>query len=115
AGERLVASRLLIRNESMWIILKTTYDESVAAIAPGRLLLQATLEYVLAIRPGARVEFYTNANRDQAEWATELRPISHHQILRGPFAAGLLAIARPSFPGQGKSGAIPRTTGREQP
>lgn len=95
AGERLVASRLLIRNETMWIILKTTYDEAMAAIAPGRLLLQATLEHAMDTLPGAVVEFYTNASRDQAEWATALRPISHHQILRNPLVAGLYALARP--------------------
>jgi CelD/BcsL family acetyltransferase involved in cellulose biosynthesis len=94
AGELLVASRLFIRHERMWIILKTTYDETQSAYAPGRLLLHAVLERAFAEMPGGAVEFYTNASRDNAEWATSLRPIPHHQIIRSRVAAGLLGILR---------------------
>ena len=94
AGERLVASRLLICDKRMWIILKTTYDETQSAYAPGRLLLHAVLERAFAEMPGGAVEFYTNASRDNAEWATSLRPIPHHQIIRSRVAAGLLGILR---------------------
>lgn len=94
AGERLIASRLLICDKQMWIILKTTYDETQSAYAPGRLLLHAVLERAFAEMPGGAVEFYTNASRDNAEWATSLRPIPHHQIIRSRVAAGLLGILR---------------------
>jgi hypothetical protein len=46
-GELLVASRLFIHHEQIWIIIKTTYDETQSAYAPGRLLLYAMLECVL--------------------------------------------------------------------
>lgn len=94
AGERLLASRLFIRNRQMWICLKTTYDEAHSAFAPGRLLLHAMIEHACAEMPAGAVEFYTNANRDQAEWATHLRPIPHHQILRNDLFGGLYGIAR---------------------
>ncbi len=94
AGERLIASRLFIRHERMWIALKTTYDETQSAYAPGRLLLHAVLERACADMTGGSVEFYTNASRDQSEWATTLRPIPHQQILRNGFAAGLLGILK---------------------
>lgn len=94
AGDRLVASRLFICHETMWIALKTTYDETQSAHAPGRLLLHAVLERAFAAMPGGSVEFYTNASRDNAEWATALRPIPHHQILRNDIAAGLLGIVK---------------------
>ncbi len=94
-SERLIASRLFIRHERMWIILKTTYDETLSTFAPGRLLLHAVLERAFAEMPGGAIEFYTNASRDQAEWATALRPIPHHQILRYELAAGLLGILKP--------------------
>jgi CelD/BcsL family acetyltransferase involved in cellulose biosynthesis len=94
AGERLVASRLIIRHERMWIALKTTYDETQSAYAPGRLLLHTMLDHAFADIPDGSVEFYTNATRDQADWATALRPIPHHQILRNNLAAGLLGILK---------------------
>ncbi|MDP2171365.1 MAG: GNAT family N-acetyltransferase [Rhodocyclaceae bacterium] len=94
AGEQLVASRLLIRHEQMWNILKTTYDETQSAFAPGRLLLHAVLERACAEMRSGIVEFYTNATRDQAEWATALRPIPHHQIFRNDLVAGLLGIIK---------------------
>ncbi len=92
AGDRLVASRLFICHEAMWIILKTTYDETQSAYAPGRLLLHAVLERAFAAMPDGSVEFYTNTNRDQAEWANVLRPILHHQIVRNDITIGLLGI-----------------------
>jgi len=94
AGERRIASRLLICDKRMWIILKTTYDESQSAYAPGRLLLHSVLELAFADMPDGAVEFYTNANRDQAAWATALRPIPHQQIISSNLAAGLLVFLR---------------------
>jgi CelD/BcsL family acetyltransferase involved in cellulose biosynthesis len=94
AGERLVASRLIIRHKRMWIILKTTYDETQSTFAPGRLLLHAVLERAFSRMPSGAVEFYTNASRDNAEWATRLRPIPHHQIFRNDLAPGLLGIVK---------------------
>lgn len=92
AGSKLVASRLLIGKEEMWISLKTTYDETQSSFAPGRLLLHDMLEHAFATMPGGTVEFYTNATRDQADWATSLRPIPHHQIFRNDLAATLLSL-----------------------
>jgi CelD/BcsL family acetyltransferase involved in cellulose biosynthesis len=92
AGERLIASRLFISHERMWIALKTTYDETQSAFAPGRLLMKTMLERAFANMPVGSVEFYTNASRDPAEWATTLRPILHHQIFRNELAAGLLGL-----------------------
>lgn len=94
AGERLIASRLCICHERMLIALKTTYDETQSAYAPGRLLLHALLEQACAEMNTGTVEFYTNASRDQAEWATSLRPIPHHQVIRSRVAASLLGILK---------------------
>jgi CelD/BcsL family acetyltransferase involved in cellulose biosynthesis len=97
AGEQVVASRLFIRHEQMWVALKTTYDETQSAFAPGRLLLLEMLERAFTEIPGGQVEFYTNADRDQAEWANALRPIPHHQIFRNDligFLFGMINILR---------------------
>lgn len=94
AGERLIASRLFIGNGKMRIALKTTYDETMATMAPGRLLLHDVLQQAFSSMMGGSIEFYTNASRDQAEWATSLRPIPHRQIVRNDLLAALLVVVK---------------------
>jgi len=94
--DTLAASRLLIKNRQRWIILKTTYDETLAAIAPGRLLLVRLLQQAFSAPDCSTVEFYTNATRDQTDWATSLRYIRHHQILRSEPLVGLVQLVRRS-------------------
>jgi CelD/BcsL family acetyltransferase involved in cellulose biosynthesis len=81
-GGQLAASRLLIGNARMLVILKTTYDESLARFAPSRLLLHRLLERQLTEHAAMTVEFYTNATRDQAEWATFNCTIQNIQLFR---------------------------------
>lgn len=93
-GGKLAASRLIIRDERLWIMLKTSYDESLAAFAPGRQLLHETLKQAFsALRKGS-VEFYTNASIDQAQWATSLRYIRHHQLYRSQWFAAVYLQAK---------------------
>lgn len=91
---KLAAARLMICNPQMWVILKTTYDETLAALAPGRQLLKLALRQAFVERKTGTVEFYTDASHDQAEWATSLRLIHHHQIYRGDVSATLLGLAK---------------------
>ncbi len=93
-GGKVAASRMLIQHDRMWIILKTTYDESMAAIAPGRQLLYEILRQAFTeLNPGT-VEFYTNATRDQAEWATGLRYIRHQQLIRSELFGAVYSLVR---------------------
>ncbi len=69
-GDQLAASRLVIANDRMTVILKTTYDEALALIAPGRLLLHRVIQEQLDSQTGKTIEFYTNATRDQYEWSS---------------------------------------------
>ncbi|MDI6746524.1 MAG: GNAT family N-acetyltransferase [Rhodocyclaceae bacterium] len=92
-GGKLAASRLIIRDARLWIMLKTSYDESLAAVAPGRQLLHETLKRAFSDLQSGSVEFYTNASVDQAQWATSLRYIRHHQLYRSqPLAAAHLLV-----------------------
>lgn len=93
-ADKLAASRLLVGNDRMWVILKTTYDESLAAFAPGRQLLYELLRRITDESSNTTVEFYTNATRDQAEWATDLRYICHHQVYRGEAVSAVRSIAK---------------------
>lgn len=81
-GERLAASRLALCDAHMVVMLKTSYDETLARYAPGRLLLHAAIEDGFATHPGAAIEFYTDASADQLEWATDQRWIEHVSVYR---------------------------------
>lgn len=83
-----VASRLIIDCPTMSVILKTTYDEAFARIAPGRIQLYRLIEDQLTHRPQQTIEFYTNATRDQREWATFGCAIDNIQLFRNPAIAG---------------------------
>lgn len=88
-GEKLAASRLLVSNDDLTIILKTAYDESLAKFAPGRSLLKRYLEHAFAVKKTSAVEFYTNATPDQLAWATGHRHISHVMFFRSAYLAYL--------------------------
>lgn len=80
--QKLIASRLIISNNSIKIMLKTTYDENLARFAPGRLHLRDTLQHIFRENQQNSIEFYTNATQDQLAWATGQRHISHVMIFR---------------------------------
>jgi hypothetical protein len=66
----------------MLITLKTTYDESLAAYAPGRLLDYLFLEREFSEKRFSVVEFYTNASSERQSWGTGTRTISHITVYR---------------------------------
>ena len=82
SGDRMVASRLMIRANGMLVILKTCYDESLAEHAPGWRLLAATLEASFSDPDVQVVEFYTNVNQGQLGWAEGTRWIRHLSLFR---------------------------------
>jgi CelD/BcsL family acetyltransferase involved in cellulose biosynthesis len=86
-NDDLVAMQLCISSPVMLLLLKTTYDESQAALSPGRLLLHALLEKEFADKRTQQVEFYTNADSEQLAWATHDRWISHYLLFRSRFAS----------------------------
>lgn len=93
AGQ-LAASRLLIGNARMLVMLKTAYDETLSRFAPGRLLLYRLLERELGENPERTVEFYTDATRDQAEWATFGCTIQSIQLFRSDCAIAVYMLFR---------------------
>ncbi|TXH27076.1 MAG: GNAT family N-acetyltransferase [Elusimicrobia bacterium] len=93
-GDHLAASRLMIANAEMLILLKTTYDESLSRFAPGRLLLYQLLEEQFRHPTLKTIEFYTNATTDQKEWATFGCTIRNIQIFRSPVVSAAFSILR---------------------
>jgi hypothetical protein len=93
-GEQLAASRLLIAGPTMYVILKTTYDENLGRIAPGRLLLHTILKELFAAPSRRAVEFYTRANKDTLAWSTDQRDIATVTVYRNRLVAGLANLQR---------------------
>jgi hypothetical protein len=82
AGDRLIAGRLVIAADGMAVMLKTAYDESLSKYAPGRLITYLALRDLLEDPVIQRVEFYTKANRDALEWASEQRDMQSVTVFR---------------------------------
>lgn len=80
--ERLAASRLVILDQRMFVILKTAYNIEMAQFAPGRLLLHDVIADAFRRLPGGTLEFYTNATADQFDWATHSRTVIHQTAYR---------------------------------
>jgi CelD/BcsL family acetyltransferase involved in cellulose biosynthesis len=106
-GPRLAASRLVIRQGTTLINLKTAYDETLRDWAPGRLLLFRVVEDVFRNWPGVAIEFYTNATLDQLSWVSEQRSIIHLSIRRAG-AIGSVVRFTQAFRKRAPVGAVSR-------
>lgn len=91
---KLAASRLVIMSDQLFVILKTTYDETLSRFAPGRILLYRLINEQLDHQSGKTIEFYTNATRDQTEWATFECTIQNIQIFRNDAYAALFTLLK---------------------
>lgn len=101
---QLAASRLVISNDRMLIILKTTYNEKFKQYAPSRLLLFELIQFAFLNKPGGTIEFYTDANSDQVSWATGYRWIKHITFFRNELVGQFVEVGnniRRSFTGSG--------------
>ena len=88
-NNKIVASRIAIKNDRLLVMLKTTFDEQYKKYAPGRLLLYLVLEKLFDDASLKTIEFYTNASQDQLSWATGSREICHHTVFRNNLAVFL--------------------------
>jgi CelD/BcsL family acetyltransferase involved in cellulose biosynthesis len=109
-GPQLAASRLIVRSSSALIMLKTTYDESAAKYAPGRILLRNVIEHAFEHFPAARIEFYTDATKDQLSWATNRRAINNIRIYRN-IGTGFALHSLRAFRHVAKSSSQPAKAG----
>jgi hypothetical protein len=80
--DRLVASQLTVSQNRMLVVLKTTYDESMAFLAPGRLLDYLVIERLFADDDINRIENYTNASIEDARWCSGTRILYHVNYYR---------------------------------
>ncbi len=84
-NKRLAASRLVVKNNMMLIMLKTTYDENLKKYSVGRILLYLLIHNSFENKEIKYIEFYTNASKDQISWAGSTRSIEHVTVYRNNF------------------------------
>lgn len=81
-GETLVASRLCVFNQHIFIMLKTTFDEDFRRHAVGRILLYFVIKHVFDNKLTKTIDFYTNATRDQLDWSSNRREMVNATLYR---------------------------------
>lgn len=75
AGKRVFASLLTIVQNGTQVVLKTTYDEGMSKLSPGRYIDYMMLGKVFDQQDVKIVENYTSSNKIDRQWATASRPI----------------------------------------
>jgi CelD/BcsL family acetyltransferase involved in cellulose biosynthesis len=82
-----VAANLSIERDTMLIVLKITYDESIPTLSPGHFLEAEMLRAVFA-EGRIKVEEYYGPFKDwQARWTDEIRTMHHLNFYRSAAAA----------------------------
>jgi hypothetical protein len=81
----LAAARMTIASDRMLVLLKTTYDVSLAKYSPGWLMLHELLKREFGEKRFDAIEFYTNATQLMLSWATDVRTIDHVTVYRAPW------------------------------
>lgn len=93
-NDTLAASQFAIEQNGMMVLLKTAHSEAFARHSPGRMLDFFMLRELFAERRLRVVEFYTNASREDARWATFSRDIVHVNVYRSALARRALDTVR---------------------
>ena len=112
----LMASRLALVERGMLVMLKTTYAEQHAALSPGHILLQWTVQRAFEQHSGKSVEFYTNATQEQQTWSTSTRAIRHvcfFRLRRWGEMVGAIRTARAMTRRHRRGPAIPGSAALE--
>jgi len=74
-GNKIAASLLTVQQNGMLVVLKTTYDESLAKFSPGRIIDYLSLQSQFSDQKIRVIENYTNASENEIRWVTDTRSI----------------------------------------
>lgn len=88
-NDQLSAVDLCLCNDSAFIILKTTYDESVQASSPALLMRREYFPAIFDKRETRRIEFYGKVMDWHTKWSDEIRGLYHINAYRHAFFARL--------------------------
>jgi len=93
-GDRLAASDLCIHRDGVIIVLKTTYDESLAESSPAMLMREDAFAQIFASGRFRRIEFYGKVMDWHTKWSEDFRTMYHLTAFRWAFVPRLLARLR---------------------
>ena len=85
----LVAVDMCVFNESAFVILKTTYDESVQTSSPALLMRREYFPPIFDNREVKRIEFYGKVMEWHTKWSDEIRTMYHLNVYRRGLVAKL--------------------------
>jgi CelD/BcsL family acetyltransferase involved in cellulose biosynthesis len=113
SGERILGMTLCIEHEGTLASLKTTYDESLRAYAPGVLMKWEMFRDIFAEDGIGRVEFYGRIREWQLKWIDEARLLFHVNAYRSPLLRVAHAAAARLRPGGRDATADPAIDSQE--
>jgi CelD/BcsL family acetyltransferase involved in cellulose biosynthesis len=93
-GDLLAASDLCIERDGVIVILKTTYDESLAESSPAFLMREEAFERIFASGRYRRIEFYGKVMDWHTKWSEDFRTMYHLTAFRWAMIPRLLARLR---------------------
>jgi len=91
-GDKVVAMDLCIEDESVIVILKTTYDESYKAVSPSTLMRQTEFQQLFEEQKLSRIEFYGKVMEWHTRWTDTQRGLYHANLFRFGLIPKLLAL-----------------------
>jgi CelD/BcsL family acetyltransferase involved in cellulose biosynthesis len=107
-GEQLVAIDLCIEDGDQLIVLKTTYDESVAGgLSPALLMREEALRALFGEARLGRLEFYGRVMEWHTRWTNQVRTLYHVNYYRWGALARLHALWQSRRAAQPKETHVP--------
>jgi CelD/BcsL family acetyltransferase involved in cellulose biosynthesis len=91
-GDKVVAMDLCICDDTAFVILKTTYDESYKQVSPSTLMRQDEFQQLFEESKFQRIEFYGKVMEWHTRWTLNARGIYHANVYRHALVLGLLNL-----------------------
>jgi CelD/BcsL family acetyltransferase involved in cellulose biosynthesis len=88
-NDRLAAVDLCVWNKSAFVILKTTYDETMKTSSPALLMRREYFPPIFDKREVERIEFYGKVMDWHTKWSDEIRTLYHINTYRSAMVAKL--------------------------
>ena len=88
-NDTLAAVDLCVWNESAFVILKTTYDETMKTSSPALLMRREYFPPIFDKREVGRIEFYGKVMDWHTKWSDEIRTLYHINAYRSATVAKL--------------------------
>lgn len=92
--DRPIAVDFGVRDGSVVVILKTTYDEGLKGYSPAQLLHERAFEYFFERLDVQRIEFYGRMMEWHTRWTDQSRILFHLNYFRWPIVRSIRDLAK---------------------